>query len=444
MVKRRGRKNRGNDAKSRNKQREKPVTVSSLRSVMGNTTSKTDSQRIAMEPKKTTVFKQEQTCGITYRIPALMYLKEDQSYLAFAEKRSSPCDSDAKTIVMRKGTRLNEYIKWSPVQELLSAALPGHRTMNPCPVYERKSKTIFLFFICVLGKTTEHYQIATGKNAARLCYVTSKDNGQTWSEAEDLTEIVIGDKVRRWATFAVGPGHGIQMESGRLVIPAYVYYIRCKCVCLPFPCSVQSRSFSFYSDDCGETWHAGRILQSKSCECEMAEIIDRDGRSYLYCNARNTCGHRVEALSENNGNAFDMPRMAPKLVEQTCGGCQGSVIGFPAPHSDYQDEVNKEDINVPFSPDTQTWLLYSHPTNKCNRSDMGLYLNRSPLHTQRWEKPWIIHHGPSGYSDLAPGEGENFACLMECGKKSELEEIAFVQFSLADVTEAINEKLKTP
>lgn len=28
-----------------------------------------------------------------------------------------------------------------------------------------------------------------------------------------------------WATFALGPGHGIQLRSGRLLVPAYSYHI---------------------------------------------------------------------------------------------------------------------------------------------------------------------------------------------------------------------------
>lgn len=398
-----------------------------------------------MEPKKTTVFKQEQTRGTTYRIPALIYLREAQTYLAFAEKRSTPLDRDAKLIVMRNGTLMDGSVQWSSSLELLSAGLEGHRTMNPCPVYERMSKTLFLFFICIESNTTEQYQITTGKNAVRLCFISSKDNGLTWSKTKDLTDAVIGKVVRNWATFAVGPGHGIQMESGRLIVPAYVYYIHCKCACIPFPCSVKPHSLTFYSDDRGETWHMGHIIQKTSCECEMAEIIDRDGRSHLYCNARNTSGHRLEALSETSGNAFDKPCLAPKLVEQS-SGCQGSVIGFPVPESLAEEQVgaNRDDINLPYSSDTQTWLLYSHPTNKRKRSDLGVYLNRSPLHTLGWEKPWIIHHGPSGYSDLAHCEGEQFACLMECGKESELEEIAFVDFHLSDVIEVINGKLTTP
>lgn len=67
---------------------------------MGNNTSKSGNMD---EPAKTTLFEKESS-GITYRIPALIYLRHVQTFLAFAEKRSSPKDHDAKVLVMRRGT----------------------------------------------------------------------------------------------------------------------------------------------------------------------------------------------------------------------------------------------------------------------------------------------------------------------------------------------------
>lgn len=67
---------------------------------MGNTPSKSVS---GDEPVKTTLFEREPS-GIIYRIPALLYLRQSHTFLAFAEKRSSPCDHDAKVLVMRRGT----------------------------------------------------------------------------------------------------------------------------------------------------------------------------------------------------------------------------------------------------------------------------------------------------------------------------------------------------
>lgn len=82
--------------------------------------------------------------------------------------------------------------------------------MNPCPVLDDGSGTIFLFFIAVLGHTPEAVQIATGRNAARLCCVTSRDAGLTWGGARDLTEETLGDLVRgRRGRAGPGPGRGL-------------------------------------------------------------------------------------------------------------------------------------------------------------------------------------------------------------------------------------------
>ncbi|XP_053335079.1 sialidase-4-like [Clarias gariepinus] len=386
---------------------------------MENRTPGSSSYAVKADPPKTTLFKKEQG-GINYRIPAVIYIKDAQTFLAFAEKRTSSNDHDATFLFMRRGTRQNGSIQWSPIHELGTACLPGHRTMNPCPVYEKESKTIFLFFICVLGNTSENHQICTGKNKARLCYVTSQDNGHNWRSTTDLTESVIGHEIRNWATFAVGPGHGIQMRSGRLVVPAYVYYLSRKDNhCSP---STTSQAFAFYSDDRGTTWQFGERVNTESNECLMAEIIDREGRSHLYCNARSTKGCRVESLSESDGKAFGTPRFPQNLLESG-NGCQGSVISITAP---------KEQKKL--TSDIENWLLYSHPTDRTKRKNLGVYLNKSPLGVSGWSNPWIIHHGPSGYSDLTTCEKpDHFACLMECGTKSDFDEIAFVEFSLCDI-----------
>ncbi|MBN3324953.1 NEUR2 protein, partial [Atractosteus spatula] len=307
-------------------------------------------------PEKKTVFK-EVPGNETYRIPSLLYLDDAQTFLAFAESRLTRKDTDARFLVMSRGRRQHETVEWSLPQEVTSARLPGHRSMNPCPVYERTSRTLFLFFICVKGKTSEHKQKFWRKNAARLCFVRSKTHGETWT---------------------VGMS-----------------------------------------------------------ECEMAEIGDHDGRSYLYCNARSTAGCRVEALSKTRGQEFDSPHPAKKLVE-TGKGCQGSVVSFPAPQRFMESAGPHCGVTV------GRWLLFSHPTDSSNRLNLGVYLNCDPLHSSGWEKPWIISRGPSGYSDLTYyQEEELFGCLLECGMESECEEIAFATFHLKDVIDASGEKKKT-
>lgn len=87
-------------------------------------------------------------------------------------------------------------LQWDDMHVLGTAFLPGHRSMNPCPVYDEFTGTLFLFFIAVLGHTSESYQLVTGKNVTRLCYICSSDDGDTWSPVTDLTKRVIGDTIK--------------------------------------------------------------------------------------------------------------------------------------------------------------------------------------------------------------------------------------------------------
>ncbi|CAM4354101.1 unnamed protein product [Lepidochelys olivacea] len=136
--------------------------------------------KASMSSGKVTLFHQDPQSEVTCRVPALLYILTD-TLLAFTEKRSSARDEDAEYLVLRRSRKTGTSVEWGPTEPLKSAVLPAHRPMNPCPVYEQKSQTVFLFFICVRQRISEQRQIRTGQNAARLCYVCSGDAGRTWS-----------------------------------------------------------------------------------------------------------------------------------------------------------------------------------------------------------------------------------------------------------------------
>uniref|UniRef100_A0A3Q1GRG9 exo-alpha-sialidase n=1 Tax=Acanthochromis polyacanthus TaxID=80966 RepID=A0A3Q1GRG9_9TELE len=269
------------------------------------------------------------------------------------------------------------FLQWSELQKVKEAKIGGYRPMNPCPLYDKTSKTLFLFFICVEGEVSEQWQIKNNTNKARLCYITS-------------------------------PGHGLQTEQGRLIVPLYC----CCCCCRG---CVSSHALSLYSDDSGKNWQFGQLFQAESNECQMAEFFDESGNSIIYCNAR----FREEHVSESNGHEFCKLSGVQKLME-TGFGCQGSLVSFPSQNEDVaNDESQKKN----------KWLLFTHPSHQCRRVSLGVYLNKTPRDPNSWSKPWIISSGPSGYSDLAYiGEGW-FACLLESGEKKETEQIASVVFS---------------
>lgn len=153
-------------------------------------------------------------------------------------------------------------------------------------------------------------------------------------------------------------------------------------------------------------------------ECEMAEVYDGTDLRFIYCNARNEGGYRVEAINDEKGAGFVTHPSAQKLVE-TGNGCMGSVVSFPA-----QSEKGQSDP----SPNPHRWLLYTHPTDKSKRIHLGVYLNKSPRDPNAWSDPWIVKSGPSGYSDLVYIDDGWFACLMDCGVQHKTEQIACVVF----------------
>ncbi|CAL9684036.1 unnamed protein product [Knipowitschia caucasica] len=416
-------------------------------------------------PARSVLFHKEPN-GVTYRIPALLCVSRHKTLLAFCEERLSPSDSQAHLLVMRKGIFHRNYVEWGDMHVLSTAFLPGHRSMNPCPVHDEFTGTVFLFFIAVLGHTSEANQLITGKNVTRLCYISSTDNGDTWSPVTDLTQTVIGETIKEWATFALGPGHGIQLKSGRLLIPAYAYFIECK-ECFGQVCQTTPHAFCFHSDTHGRTWRFGEgVPGPESVECQLVSVDEEEGTNILYCNARSTLGYRVQAVSLDDGAVFQEGQLIPGLVEPR-NGCHGSIVGFPAPlhlhnsianltsqrsrhlkhvfdcvDSTYLLENTSQATNLPSNFLTPTWVVYCHPTWNTARKDLGVFLSPFPRDPDSWRGPWVIYDGPSAYSDLAYLElspspqtppAVAFACLFECGTNTAYDQICFSIFTLYEV-----------
>lgn len=61
-------------------------------------------------PARTVLFEKE-TTGVTYRVPALLYLPCVAKLLAFAEERLSADDAHANLLVLRRGTVYGGYVE---------------------------------------------------------------------------------------------------------------------------------------------------------------------------------------------------------------------------------------------------------------------------------------------------------------------------------------------
>ncbi|XP_043434134.1 sialidase-2 [Prionailurus viverrinus] len=349
-----------------------------------------------------------------YRIPALLYLPEQKTVLAFAEQRISKKDEHAELIVLRRGSydASTHQVQWHAQEVVAQAQLEGHRSMNPSPLYDEKTGTLFLFFIAIPGQVSEHHQLHTRVNVTRLCQVTSPDHGRSWSPARDLTGPAIGTAHKEWATFAVGPGHCLQLgnKTRSLLVPAYAYRnLHPHRRPSPF-------AFCFVSHDHGHTWQRGNFVAQDTVECQVAEVGGAEQR-VVYLNARSPLRARVQAESTNEGLDFKEAQLVEELVEPP-HGCQGSIVSFPGPGAgtDASDR----------------WLLYTHPTDPRQRAHLGAYLSKPRPGPAAWSEPALLATGSCAYSDLqsmgtGPDGSPQFGCLYE---SDDYEAVMFLTFTL--------------
>ena len=123
-------------------------------------------------------------------------------------------------------------------------------------------------------------------NTCYLWMTYSDDDGLTWSLPKDITPYVKAD----WMTFfGLGPGAGVQLQSGRLMFTTY---------CMDAKNSVDRfSSFNVYSDDDGETWHRGASPNDRS-ETENAENSTRQLNESCIVELNN--GHLIQFMKNSS------------------------------------------------------------------------------------------------------------------------------------------------
>lgn len=313
----------------------------------------------------------------TYRIPSLI-VAADGSVLAFCEGRKNNAkDSGDIDLLLRRSS--DEGQTWTDVQVL---ADDGENTMgNPCPVVDAATGTVWLLYC---------------RNNDTVHVIHSKDHGATWSEPQDITAAVKPQEWDKW--YATGPGHGIQLKSGRLLIP----------------CDHREQktqhSHVIYSDDQGATWKLGGTLGPQTDECEAVEV--EDGSVYLNMRSYRGENCRAVAWSQDGGLTWSEVKSEPTLVEPVC---QASVVRLSHAATDSKNRV-----------------LFSNPNSK-KRKNLSVRLSYDECHT--WTEGKTLHAGPSAYSNLAVLPSGTILCLYERGHEMPYETLTLARFDLEWLTD---------
>ncbi|MBC7233587.1 MAG: exo-alpha-sialidase [Chloroflexi bacterium] len=319
--------------------------------------------------------------GRGYRIPAMIVLPGDV-LIAFAESRLDPM-SDLLDINLVMKRSLDGGHTWSALQVVQD--MGNHTVHSPCPVFDRDTQTVWLPF-CVDYK--------------RLFMITSTDYGVTWSTPRDLSQ-ELGLPEGTWCHN--GPGNGIQMSTGRLVIPT---------------CLGQARIL--YSDDHGVTWKISEPMTPKKVGTQILEVgIGTEPQVFervdgaLCANLRYKRGkYRIVTCSHDGGETWEPWSFQEDLPDP---GTQASIMRFT---SEKEGMKNR--------------LLFSAP-GAPYRGEFTIRLSYDEGKT--WPVSKLVYEGAAGYSQLAVLSDYSILALFETGKYDLRESITLIRVDLDWLTD---------
>lgn len=311
----------------------------------------------------------------TYRIPAVVRSKKG-TLLAFCEgRRGGSSDSGDIDLLLKRST--DEGATWSETQVV--ADLGADTIGNPAPVVDRRDGAIHLLLTRNAGHVKEKEIIERTVQETRTVWTTvSRDDGRTWATPREITSDV---KPAEWTWYATGPCNGIQLRSGRLLIP-----------CDHVRADKSMWSHVIYSDDRGETWKLGGSAGPACNESTVVELAD--GALMLNMRSYAKKNRRAVSRSRDRGLTWTEPKLDEALIEPVC---QASLL-----------RVGKS-------------LLFSNPASE-KRVNLTVKLSQDDGRT--WRALQTVHPGPAAYSNLVELK-RGIGLLYERGDRGPYEEIVW-------------------
>ena len=198
-----------------------------------------------------------------YRIPGVITAK-DGSIVAVTDKRKYnqgdlPEDID---IVCRRSTDGGHT--WSEPYTIAQGTGYNHGFGDCVLAWTNDDNGLIAGFVGGVGLWN-----STPSNPIRSYIARSYDNGQTWTEPEDITDFIFGSNCvvpehRTWRASFFGSGNGLITSTGRIMFVAAIRET-----------TAQSLSnYAVYSDDNGITWHVSGRASVSGDEAKVTELVD--------------------------------------------------------------------------------------------------------------------------------------------------------------------------
>jgi len=254
---------------------------------------------------------------------------------------------------------------------------------NPVAIVDRQSGAIE-FLYCV--------------NYARCFSMRSTDDGQTWSKPAEITGTFEPFREKYdWKVIATGPGHGVQLSGGRLVVPIWLAYG-------DVGDHGPSACGTIYSDDHGQSWIAGEIAVPNENEYgnpnESILTTLSDGRVMMITRSVSKPNRKIVTSSDDGATGWCRPAFHEQLWEPIC---MASIVAHPSAPGTL---IFSNPHSLAQGPDG-----HEKPAGRGKRKNLSIKLSRDDGKT--WPVDKTLDAGPSAYSDLAVLPDGSVICLYE-------------------------------
>jgi len=315
---------------------------------------------------------------MTYRIPGIVTLG-DGTVLAYAEARKDGAGDWADIdIVLRRSADGGAH--WT---EPVVLADEGTQTVNNV--------------VAIAGKYKHEVHLVYCVNYAKAYYRHSVDSGKTFTRPVEITyafETLRGSY--SWNVIATGPGHGIRLKNGRLLIPIWL--------------STGGRAHrpsvvsTLYSDDQGSTWKTGDIILGPLVNpSETAAVELKDGRVMMNIRSESDALRRAVVYSPDGASNWTEPAFVPELKEPVC---MASLLRYP----------NGSKPLLFINPANIDGDALSRKGRNSQRRNLTLQISRDEGKT--WSLLQTIDPDISAYSDLAVNRAGDLLVLYEKGGRN--------------------------
>ena len=364
------------------------------------------------------LWKQNEGGYVMYRIPGIVVTGKG-TVIAYTEARKySGNDWDSIDIVMRRSTDGGRT--FSPQRVIAHApnvprstvaierkqAKPDDITYNnPVAIADRDGTLHFLF--C--------------REYMRVFYMRSEDDGVTFSQPVDITQAFDSYRTKfAWRVAATGPGHGIQLKKGRLVVPIWLALGTGGNGHHP------SVNGTIFSDDHGKTWHAGDIAVQNTPETpgpnETTAVQLVNGEVMLNVRTTSDKNRRLIVTSKDGAHGWSTPRYQEDLPDSICFA---SILRLSTRKNGGKNRI------IFSSPDSLTRADGKQLVNK-DRKNLTVRLSNDE--GKSWTVKRAIEPASSGYSDLAASADGTIFCLYEAGGTFPHERLVLARFNLDWIT----------